>query len=378
MPALEPPYRAAVIGQTGRGDYGHGLDVAFKDQPKLDLVAVADDDPAGLAAAATRLGVGRAYADYREMLDAERPQFVVVAPRWVDRRREMVLACLERGIHVFTEKPMARDLAEADAIVDACERTHTKLAVAFQTRYAPRYERVKELIDSGAIGEILEIRARGKEDHRGGGEDLLVLGPHLVDIARDLLGEPSWCAARVTEGGEPVTRAEVREGNEGLGPLAGDRIDAAYGFAGSPAVLHLATARPEFGATRRFGLLVCGSKGVIQIQTGWLPANFLLDSPDWTGAVGGARWRPITSAGVDQPEPLPGPDRMDPPNRLIVEDLIRAVETDTQPKSSVYDGRAALEMLLACFASQARGGPVALPLADRAPHPLLTLTMPAG
>lgn len=366
------PYRAAVIGRTGRGDYGHGIDIAFKNQPKLDLVAVADDHPKGLAAAAKRLGVANAYDDYRAMLDKEKPQFVAVGPRWVDAHQEIIVACAERGIHVFTEKPMAPDLAAADAIVNACERAHTKLAVAFQTRYGPRYDRVKELIADGVIGQVLEIRARGKEDHRGGGEDMLVLGPHLMDICRDLLGEPSWCFASVTEGGKPITKASIRQGAEGLGPLAGDRVDAVHGFARHPAVAHFATSRPG-DAGQRFGLLVCGSKGVIQVQTGWLPPNFLLDSPDWTGAAKGARWRPITSAGLDKPEPIAGSSEMDPANRLIVADLIQSVENDTQPKSSVYDGRGALEMLLACFASQVQGGPVTYPLGDRGRHPLLAL-----
>jgi predicted dehydrogenase len=370
---FQPPYRAAVIGRTGRGDYGHGLDVALLHQPKLTVVAVADEDPKGRADAAKRLGVERSYEDYRAMLDREKPEFVVVGPRWVDAHKEMILACAERGIHMFCEKPMARDVAECDAIVAACERAHVKLAIAFQTRYGPRYERAKELIRSGAIGEVLEIRGRGKEDRRGGGEDLLVLGPHIMDVFRDLLGEPAWCFARVTEGGRPITRASVRDGAEGLGPLAGDRIDAIYGFAGTAAVAHFATARPKDGANRRFGLHVYGGKGVIELLTGWLPADFLLADPSWTGAATRARWTPISSAGLDKPEPLGGGSSMVEANRLIVADLIHAVEADTQPRASVYDGRAALEMLLACHASQAQGRPVTLPLAERTRHPLETL-----
>jgi predicted dehydrogenase len=366
---LEPSYRAAVIGRTGRGDYGHGLDVALLDQPRLTVVAVADENPAGRAAAAKRLGVERAYDDYRAMLDREKPQFVVIAPRWVDAHKEMILACAERGIHMFCEKPMARDVAECDAIVAACERAHVKLAIAFQTRYGPRYERAKELVAAGAIGEVLEVRGRGKEDHRGGGEDLLVLGPHVMDVYRDLLGEPAWCFARVTENGRPITRAAVRDGAEGLGPLAGDRIEAMYGFAKTPAVAYFATARPKDGANRRYRIQVCGAKGVIELGFGWLPGNFLLADPAWTDTGGKPRWTPITSAGLGKPEPL-SDSGMAAANRLIVADLIRAVETDTQPRASVYDGRGALEMLLACHASNALGKPAALPLAERVRHPL--------
>src|SRR5262249_24901061 len=161
------------------------------------------------------------------------PQFVAVAPRWIDAHAEMILACAERGIHVFCEKPFAPDLAQCDAIAEACARSHTKLAIAFQTRYSPRYERVQELIDAGGIGEVLELRGRGKEDRRGGGEDLMVLGSYMMDLFRGLLGEAAWCFARVTDQGEPVGRAQVRQGAEGLGLLAGDRIDAMYGFTGA-------------------------------------------------------------------------------------------------------------------------------------------------
>src|SRR4051794_15255760 len=231
---FNPPYRAAAIGRTGRGDYGHGIDLALKDQPKLTIVAVADEDPKGRAEAARRLGVDRAYADYRAMLDREKPLFVAIGPRWLDCHREMATACAERGIHVFCEKPLAPTLADCDAIVAACERSHTKLAIAFQSRYSPRFERVKELIADGEIGEVLELRGRGKEDRRGGGEDMMVLGSHIMDLIRGFQGDAAWCFARVTEGGRPVGKAEVRQGAEGLGLLAGDRVDAMFGFTANP------------------------------------------------------------------------------------------------------------------------------------------------
>ena len=369
---FQPPYKVAVIGRTGRGDYGHSLDLAVLDQPKLRPVAVADENEKGRAAAAKRLGVPAAYADYRAMLDREKPHFVVVGPRWVDCHRDMIVDCAQRGIHVFTEKPLCPDLASADAIVDACDRHHVKLAIAYQTRYSPRYDRVKELIDSGAIGEVLELRGRGKEDHRGGGEDLLVLGPHLIDLFRGLLGESTWCFARVTEKGKPITKASVRAGNEGLGPLAGDRIDAVYGFAKTPVVAHFATARPAAGGNTRFGLWIHGSKGVIELKTGWLPDAALLNDPTWstsTPTAKSGKWTPITSAGLGKPEPLKGGASLTEANKRILQDLVQAVENDSQPKAGVRDARAILEMLLACHASQAQGGPVSLPLKDRR-HPL--------
>ena len=370
---FEPPYRAAVIGRTGRGDYGHGLDVALLDQPRLTVVAVADENPAGRAAAAKRLGVEQAYEDYRTMLDREKPQFVVIGPRWVDAHKEMILACAERGIHMFCEKPMARDVAECDAIVTACERSHVKLAMAFQTRYGPRYERAKELIAAGAIGEVLELRGRGKEDRRGGAEDLLVLGPHVMDVYRDLLGAPAWCFARVTENGQPITKASVHPGAEGLGPLAGDRIEAMFGFARTSAVAHFATARPKDGINGRRTPCTSSARRASSSSAS-AGSRATSCSPTRPGPTPLApRWTPITSAGLGKPETLKD-SGMVPANRLIVADLIHAVESDTQPRASVYDGRGALEMLLACQASNAQSKPVALPLVERTRHPLETLS----
>jgi predicted dehydrogenase len=366
---LAPPYRTAVIGRTGRGDYGHGLDVAVLDQPKLRVVAVADDDPGGRARAAKRLGVEAAYDDYRAMLRRERPQVVVVGPRWLDGHKDMVLECAENGVlGVLCEKPLALDLASCDAIVEACDRSHLKLAMAFQTRYSPRYERVKSLIAEGAIGEVLELRGRGKEDRRGGGEDLMVLGVHILDLCRDLLGEPAWCFARVSAGGRPAGPGDVRAGAEGIGPLAGDRVDAMFGFRGSPAVAHFATTRPKEPG-RRFGLTICGSKGCIRMGTGWMPPAYLLPDAAWA-AIPPAAWSPIAVAG--HPEPT-GRDDLGAGNRAIVADLIRAIEADAQPRADARSGRSAIEMVLACYASHGRGGVVALPLGDRGVHPLARL-----
>ena len=130
-------YRVAVIGRTGRGNYGHGLDVVWNEIDNPEVVAVADPDEKGRADAAARVKAKSAYADYRQMLEKERPEIVSVADRWLDEHRDMVVACARHGAHVFLEKPMARTLKEADEMIAACESHHVKLAIAHQTRYSP-------------------------------------------------------------------------------------------------------------------------------------------------------------------------------------------------------------------------------------------------
>src|SRR5688500_1771156 len=76
--------KAAVIGHTGKGDYGHGLDVIFDGLPNVEVAALADPDSAGRQKAAARTRAPRQYAEYREMLEKERPNLVSIAPRWTD------------------------------------------------------------------------------------------------------------------------------------------------------------------------------------------------------------------------------------------------------------------------------------------------------
>jgi predicted dehydrogenase len=174
----------------------------------------------------------------------------------------------------------------------------------------------------------------------------------------------------VTDRGRAVGPGEVRQGAEGIGPLAGDRVDAVFGFRGSAAVAHFATSRPKEPG-RRFGLTVCGSTGCIRMGTGWTPPAFLLRDPTWA-AVGPAAWSPITVEG----EGPGGPDDLAAGNRAIVADLIRAVETDTRPRTDARAGRTAVEMVLACYASHGNGRMVTLPLAERGAHPLAQMPRP--
>jgi predicted dehydrogenase len=202
-----PKFRIAVIGHTGRGNYGHGIDTVwsnFKD--RCEVVAVADADEKGRTEAAKRLEAPKTYADYRQMLDEAKPQIVAICPRWLDQHRDMAIAAAQRGIHIYTEKPLCRSLAEADELVAACEKRDVKLAIAHQTRYSPKLQAVREIIDSGQLGTLLELRGRGKEDQRGGGEDLWVLGSHVMNLVNYCGGQPTWCFARMEQDGKPVTK----------------------------------------------------------------------------------------------------------------------------------------------------------------------------
>lgn len=363
-------YRVAIIGNTGHGDYGHGIDTVWKEVPTADVVAVADEDEAGRAKAAARSGAKAVYSDYRAMIETEKPDIVAIGPRWIDRHREYAMACVERGIHVYMEKPFCRTLEEADAIVRACEMTHAKLALAHQTRYCPIIPVVQNLIADGKLGTILEVRARGKEDQRGGAEDFWVLGSHMLNLMTAFVGAPLSCSATLTQKGRPVTRMDVAAGPEGLGPLAGDAVAAQYQFADG-ITGYFASRRSLGGNPSRFAVQILGSKGIIEYPSGYLPPVHFLADPGWSPGRSGAAWQKVTSAGVGQPETLPGGNERG--NVVAVLDLIAAIENDRPPLCSAADGRTTVEMICGAFESHRLGQPVPLPLRNRK-HPLEMLT----
>ena len=307
------------------------------------------------------------YADYREMLKKEKPQIESVADRWLDSHRDMVIACAEAGASIFLEKPLCRNLQEADEMIAVCEKHHVKVAIAHQTRYSPRLKVVKEMIAAGQLGEILELRARGKEDARGGGQDLIVLGTHLFDLMRFVSGDPRWCFARIQHEGKKALPGDVRVGGEGMGSIQGDWISAQYGF-DNGVIGSFATHKAKDGVGSRFGVHILGSKGMIHLSTGSLPPVHFLEEPSWMPARSKATWQEITSAGLGKPEPLKD-GGLGQGNKWIAEDLIQAIEEDRQPRGSIYDGRAALEMILAVYESHKLERPVEFPLKNRK-HPL--------
>ena len=126
--------RVGVIGRTGKGSYGHGIDSVWAEVPDSEVVAVADEHDAGRRDAQKRMKAATAYADYREMLAKERLDIVAIGPRWIDQHREVAIAAAEQGCHIYMEKPFVPTPAQADEVIRTCEMRHTKLALATFTQ----------------------------------------------------------------------------------------------------------------------------------------------------------------------------------------------------------------------------------------------------
>ena len=283
-------YRVGVIGHTGRGNYGHGVDTVWAQIPEqCEVVAVADADEKGLGEAVKRLSsaerkVARSRLPTTARCSTRRSRrSSAIGPRWLDQHRDMVLAAAERGMHIYMEKPMCRTLAEADEMVAACEKHDVKLALAHQTRYSPKLQAIRDLIDGRQAGHAPgAARPRQGRPTRGGGEDLWVLGSHVMNLIHHFGGDPTWCFARVEEGGKPVDesrRASPATKGSARWPATRSPRCTASTAARPPTS---ARARGTGGGKGRFGLQIYGSKGIVEILTGHLPSVQFLADPAWS------------------------------------------------------------------------------------------------
>lgn len=355
------PLRAAVIGHTGRGDYGHGLEKIFAGRSGIEVVALADADEAGRRKTAAALGLAKTYADYREMLSQEKPDLVSVGMRHADQHREVIVAALMAGAHVYAEKPLSRTPAEADAILAAAEKAGRKVAVAHTMRQAKHIRRLRDaILTDGLIGEVMELRAYGKQDHRAGGEDLMVLGSHLMDLMRMFTGsDPLTCSARILTGGRDITKADARLVKDNVGLVAGDEVFAHYAFPRGINATFTSTARLR-EATGHWGIEIHGSKGSARINCDLAPNAFVRKTTGWGGTGRTDEWVPFDPATVLVPEA----HNLDP-----VSDWLQAIATGGEPACSLRNAAWAVEMVCAAYTSALSGKRTPFPLPERA-HPL--------
>lgn len=367
--ALPKKFRAAVIGHTGQGNYGHGIDLVWNCFDNVNVVAVADADAAGRSAAVKRVNAASGYADYHEMLRREKPDVVGIGPRSLSEREQMVVAAAEAGSHIFTEKPFARSLLEADRMVEVVQRKNLKLQVAHQMRVSPYMLRAKAMMDAGEIGDIQEVRTRGKEDRRAGGEDLMVLGSHLFDMLRFFLGNPKWVVSHVTSNGEELSLKHRAEATEPLGPVAGNQISAMFAF-GNGVHGYFASRSSSQTDPLRFGLWLYGSKGVLFLPMAVYPEGglFHLPSSSWLQSSQ-AQWTRVEVELDASAKAIASKAGRQVANALLVSDLFQSIEHDRRPCCNEEDGRWTIEMVHGVYQSQKSGTRVTFPLQVRA-HPL--------
>ncbi|WP_427007877.1 Gfo/Idh/MocA family protein [Pseudarthrobacter sp. H2] len=191
--------KAAVIGCGDVSTVHFGAIAKLDD---VELVAVCDTDPGRLAAAVAAYGVP-GFADHLSLLAEQKPDVVHISTPH-DQHAALAADCLERGVNVIVEKPLAHTLEEGRRLIEAAARSSAKIAVCFQNRYNATVQAMHALLSSGELGEVLGAsatvmwqRSAGYYQSRpwrgswagGGGGLMMNQAIHTVDLLQWLVGD---------------------------------------------------------------------------------------------------------------------------------------------------------------------------------------------
>ncbi|MGQ3330193.1 Gfo/Idh/MocA family protein [Halorubrum sp. FL23] len=176
------------------------LPMFFPDAPDVERDVLIGRDEEALSTAIDQLGFDRYATDWRDTVD-DVDVFYNLGPN--NLHPDPSIAALNAGTHVFCEKPLAHDLDAAKRMASAARESDMSTATAFNYRFVPAIQYARELVESGAIGEVYHVRARYLQDWLvdpqapwswrnsadiAGSGALGDLGAHSIDLAQFLLG----------------------------------------------------------------------------------------------------------------------------------------------------------------------------------------------
>jgi predicted dehydrogenase len=326
--------------------------------PNIELVSVCDSR-ADIAASIGREWDAAAFSDVQGLLKHGGVDLVMVLTP-AATHRDIVCSVARAGFHVLCEKPLAISVSDAESMIEACNSADVKLFYGASYRYLPAIRRAKELIDSGAIGQIQLmseqlIGGSGVENYRqlspshypsggpgGVGMGLVDHGIHLIDIFH-------WFV-----GAAPIVVS-------GVGQISGAPASTEFVIMRFPngALGHLLYNAATFSAT-------LPNEGMFSGGQGWLIDGAIADPGSWEsepgsifvyGAHGSLRiFHYVNALFINAGG---GPRRIELSGRAAfghfatqLEDCISAIRNGSKPPVSGEDGMAALKTLLSVYAPQ--------------------------
>lgn len=150
-------HRVALVGTGHRGTTMWGQELLEGWRPEVEFVGLMDTNQSRAEASRRMIGTNApVYTDLKQMLAEVKPEVVIVTSR-DDTHDEIIIAALEAGCRVVTEKPMTTTPEKAAAILAAEKRTGGKIDVTFNYRFAPSARKIKELLEAGEIGDVTSV-----------------------------------------------------------------------------------------------------------------------------------------------------------------------------------------------------------------------------
>ena len=333
---------------------------ALKHVPNARLVAVASPTPGNARRFADTFAIPNAFTDHRQLLQRDDIHMIVIgAPN--DLHCRIALDAAAAGKHIVVEKPMCMNLSEADRMIDACKKHGVKLMYAEELCFAPKYIRMKQLLDEGALGAPTLIKQSEKHDgphaahfwdvSRSGGGVTMDMGCHAIAFFRWMLN-----GSRVKS-----VYAQMSTQVHGKKTKGDDNAILILEFENG------AVAVAEECWTKLGGMddraEVHGSKGVAYANLLQGNAIQTYSSEGYGYAVEKAGSTKGWSFTMYEEEWNYGfPQEM--------AHFVDCVANDTKPLVTGEDGRVVLEAIFAAYQSAATGQKVALPFATNATRPI--------
>jgi len=186
-------------GIIGLGKMGLSHAAIVNPHPDVDLVGVCDTSSVVLEAF-TKFSKIRVYDDYKKMIDAEKPDFVIVASP-TKFHYEMVNYALDRGIHTFCEKPFSLTSEEGRKLVMKAEEKGIINQVGFHNHFIGTFRELKRLLKSGILGELVHFSGEAygpvvirekvetwRSDPKEGGGCLFDYASHVINLIQEIIG----------------------------------------------------------------------------------------------------------------------------------------------------------------------------------------------
>ena len=323
---------------------------------KLDFVGMCDILPEAMQEKSDKFGLEgvKKYADYKEMLAAEKPELVAIATE-SGKHASIALDCIASGCNVIIEKPIALSIADVDAIIKAGHEAGVVVCANHQNRFNKSVQKIRDALEKGRFGRLFYGTAHirwcrdweyySKADWRGTWEQdggaLMNQCIHNIDLLRWMMGNEIDTVMGMTD----KLNHEYIEA-EDLGIALIKFKNGSYGI--------LEGTTDIYPKNLEETLYLFGEKGTI--KAGGTSVNRIEE------------WR--FSDKLDDPDEVMAQFHEDPPNVYgfghmpLYEDVIDAIKNGRDPYVTAEDGRRALELVLAIYKSAAEGQPVKLPLTE--------------
>lgn len=325
------------IGLIGGGNITETHARAARAVSGVEIAAVYGTNSQNVARLCAEHG-GKPYQDLNAFL-AHRPMELVIIGSPSSLHAAQGIAAAKNGLHVLTEKPIDISTARADALISAAKHAGVKLGVIFQDRMKPDIRRLKQWVDSGALGKLLFVDARVKwyrppeyyssSKWRGtfeldGGGALINQGVHTIDLVLWLLGD--------------VARVQAHTATLLHKIEAEDTALAILEFAnGATGVFHASTAAYP-GYPRR--VEISGAEGTVILEHDRIIAADLRTIPsDFAVSAIGDRNQSASSAAVTD---VRG-------HQAVIEDFIRAIQQNKSPACDGPEGRRSIALVEAIY-----------------------------